>query len=106
MSNANPGLHALPRPNFLRAHHAAPLNDHIKTSLVTVTCVAMQLIAGGYTILGVHVGRRNPVIKIADGPEVEALHGVPRIQRTLHGVREVTMVALREGVQVEWDVRG
>jgi hypothetical protein len=83
-----------------------PLNQHLQASMAHAQLVLDQLVADGFTVLKIVVGLRNPIITIANCPKVATLEGACKITHRGGNVQERLMVAVRDGVQVEWVEKG
>lgn len=83
-----------------------PANKHALTSMNSAYGCAKWLVAQGFTVLDIAVGRRNPRIEIQSCRSCSMLDGSVFIfERTAAGVRR-NWVAIRFGCEVRWSEGG
>ena len=92
----------------LRKHPAEALfgaqNAHILESLRTVDHAVEQLLARGFTVHGIEVRDRRPVVWVAACERCVELGGAAHVIRSQSGQRVTVMAAVFEGCQVQWVV--
>ncbi len=81
-------------------------NCHMLDALTLAQMCAAKLIREGFTVLSVHVEHHRPVVWIQNCAWCGELEGAMRIRRPGPFGPEQVMVALLEGCQVQWTVRG
>lgn len=81
-------------------------NEHILVSNETVRRCVAWLIQHGYTVLGIEIGDRNPVVWVQMCSRCDALGGAMRRIRKEAGWSETVMAAPVQGCQVQWIERG
>ena len=100
MSNIN-WQHS-PRPRISKSEHVA-LNIHILKTLDRAAQCANWLVAQGFEVLGVSVGRRNPRVEIAPTRLCEQLDGIVHMtERHFNLPTRRYWVAIRFGCEVRW----
>lgn len=84
-----------------------PQNKHVLDTLCAAYRAGLALAEEGFTILGVEVGTRNPVVWVQNAAPCAALGGAAKLVRKgAWGCRETTMVAAFMNCQIQWRVRG
>lgn len=84
-------------------HDSNILNNHVLKGMERADCCAKWLKAQGFTVLSVHVGRRNPRIEILPSHLCKKLDGAVYItERSNQGTKR-GWVALRHGCEVRWE---
>lgn len=79
-------------------------NTHVRASLDRVQRCADALMRDGFTVLGIEIKNRNPIIWIQPSARCARLSGEMMIRSCNIRGHEHVMVALIEGCQAQWRV--
>lgn len=80
-------------------------NDHMLNGLATARRCVQRLIAGGFTVLSVRVGHREPTILVQHDARCEQLRGT--LASVADGARDRCQIATAslDGCSVQWVVK-